>query len=1161
MNFKRLLFFTLIFIAVLFANFAYGQDGNKIAIPQLTPPAPNATALAQYADVPVSKYSGVPNISIPIYTIDTDGFQLPINLSYHASGIKVAQEASSAGLGWVLNTGGVITRQIRGIEDFSNVPGVKDGFLVSPELPEYQNFEGFEEAVMCPYITTQTFLGDFVHMHINNINYACAGFFYKDGFETNNSYDPNGELSNVPDFSQKADTESDLYTFNFAGFSGKFVVNKDGSTVLYAPESGLTIELIDNDSWQVTDNKGIKYIFSEKEYTIPHSYNKDHYEEGLLYLYGSNTGGTRHISSWYLSKIILPGIPNSQTIDFHYNQLETESWSFGPITVNRAMPVPGHNECSYDIPKYNSYNKQYTKNSSVNTMESYLESITWKNGSVNFSYLGREDLFYGNNQPLRFDEISIENNQKEVSHVKFDMSYFNNQDLNNPRKHFSLRLKLDGVTIGDKKYEFNYDRPNALPPKYSVGHDHWGYYNAQENLSDHSYYDQIQGKWIDIPYFLPELMVTDYSVFEKDSLFAGANRESNLEATTIGILKSIEYPTKGVVNFEYEPNKFKLSLHPLSTSYGLLKYEDKYEDTSYHVVNYAQTANDCQCGYEDNPAEQFVITETTTVEVGFEYHPYGSIQNPPVPIDENGNGSVFGHLIRTDGGESFSKDYRFVPGDIAHTYTEEIVLNPGTYILGTSSAEHFTIMGTARITIDHGLDNSKEMIGGGVRIKKIISEKNTREFLYHKYENEQETSGRLMVEPYYSFFNWGMFQCSVAFMRNSSATFPLSESASGATVGYSCVQEVISDGNDRSIHLSKFINKGEPQVRGSNLPMVLQYENGLLKEELYQSNDRVISKNVYDYDEPLGIQFPETYFVRINFAFGNYYSVNYYGADPEWWKLESKSTFDYFYDSLGNRKTVSTITDYQYNLENYQVSQTNSIGSDGDEIITKTYYPDDVSGVSSLSGGNLTTQEYNAIDMLKAIKNDGTEGLHHTAVPIQIETYKNGVKLSTQRMTYKYLGNDLVVLDRVLTSKRNAPLVPRLLYEKYDLYGNPTEVRKVDGFHMAYLWGYNGQYPVAKVENATYVEVMATGVDLTVLGSTSSTESAKLAELNKIRNHSSMSNAMVTTYTYDPLVGVSTVTDPRGVKTSYDYDSFNRLEFIKDETGKLLEEYKYHYKN
>ncbi|MCL1936810.1 MAG: RHS repeat protein [Candidatus Azobacteroides sp.] len=53
----------------------------------------------------------------------------------------------------------------------------------------------------------------------------------------------------------------------------------------------------------------------------------------------------------------------------------------------------------------------------------------------------------------------------------------------------------------------------------------------------------------------------------------------------------------------------------------------------------------------------------------------------------------------------------------------------------------------------------------------------------------------------------------------------------------------------------------------------------------------------------------------------------------------------------------------------------------------------------------------------------------------------------------------------------------------------------------------------------------------------------------------------MTTYTYKPLVGVQTMIDPRGAKTTYVYDAFGRLQTIKDDNDKALENYEYHYKN
>ncbi|MCS2956437.1 hypothetical protein NXX53_03005 [Bacteroides salyersiae] len=80
-------------------------------------PSPEAYALMQYEAIPVSTYTGVPSVNIPIYTIQVGNYSLPISLNYHASGIKVAQEASWVGLGWSLSAGGAISRSICGNDD------------------------------------------------------------------------------------------------------------------------------------------------------------------------------------------------------------------------------------------------------------------------------------------------------------------------------------------------------------------------------------------------------------------------------------------------------------------------------------------------------------------------------------------------------------------------------------------------------------------------------------------------------------------------------------------------------------------------------------------------------------------------------------------------------------------------------------------------------------------------------------------------------------------------------------------------------------------------------------------------------------------------------------------------------------------------------------
>jgi YD repeat-containing protein len=51
----------------------------------------------------------------------------------------------------------------------------------------------------------------------------------------------------------------------------------------------------------------------------------------------------------------------------------------------------------------------------------------------------------------------------------------------------------------------------------------------------------------------------------------------------------------------------------------------------------------------------------------------------------------------------------------------------------------------------------------------------------------------------------------------------------------------------------------------------------------------------------------------------------------------------------------------------------------------------------------------------------------------------------------------------------------------------------------------------------------------------------------------------MTTYTYLPGIGISSMADANLRTTSYEYDGHNRLKRIKDHDGNILEEYSYNY--
>jgi YD repeat-containing protein len=54
--------------------------------------------------------------------------------------------------------------------------------------------------------------------------------------------------------------------------------------------------------------------------------------------------------------------------------------------------------------------------------------------------------------------------------------------------------------------------------------------------------------------------------------------------------------------------------------------------------------------------------------------------------------------------------------------------------------------------------------------------------------------------------------------------------------------------------------------------------------------------------------------------------------------------------------------------------------------------------------------------------------------------------------------------------------------------------------------------------------------------------------------------AQITTYTYTLLVGMTSQTDPKGMTTFYEYDNYQRLKSIKDQSGNIIKGLDYHYK-
>jgi len=254
-----------------------------------------------------------------------------------------------------------------------------------------------------------------------------------------------------------------------------------------------------------------------------------------------------------------------------------------------------------------------------------------------------------------------------------------------------------------------------------------------------------------------------------------------------------------------------------------------------------------------------------------------------------------------------------------------------------------------------------------------------------------------------------------------------------------------------------------------------------------------------------------------------------------------------------------TINEYDYD-RHYQLKSSETTNSTGEVIKVINYYPTDKNDLSGISD-----EFFLAIDNL---------ALDNRFEVIENQVYRDSVLQSTQRTNYKS-ENGLTLLGKVQTSKATNKLEDRVIYHSYDDKGNPTEVSKKDGTHVVYIWGYNQTQPIAKVENATLsqVNLAIASIDNTDFNTLNklqnvsnldidtASESTLRTALDALRNIPVLSDSQVTTFTYDPLIGVTSITDSRGQVIYYEYDNFNRLEFVKDTHKNILKENKYNYKN
>ena len=236
-------------LSLLFLCFVYISKAQQ-TLPSLNyvPQAPVTAAFTRYGDIPVDLSTGVTNISIPIYTLNERGFNIPISISYHASGIKVNDVASPVGLGWTLNAGGVITRTVMGLKDeqLDIIDGSGQHTFSKPPFRNDQQYEAYD-----------------AQREAQDPNIWFNEIF--------NQY-----LNNPPGFGMY-DFYSDRFYYNLgSGESGVFrkdFMNDDFKTIPYSPmKIRFLNEFVRSYGFDIemTTTNGIRYLFRGGKYAQWH---------------------------------------------------------------------------------------------------------------------------------------------------------------------------------------------------------------------------------------------------------------------------------------------------------------------------------------------------------------------------------------------------------------------------------------------------------------------------------------------------------------------------------------------------------------------------------------------------------------------------------------------------------------------------------------------------------------------------------------------------------------------------------------------------------------------------------------------------------------------------------------------------------------------------
>jgi hypothetical protein len=543
---RKLILASITFLANLLANAQTSMENNTPIERSYLPASPTATMFNIFGQIPVSHYTGTPDINIALGKIGFKDINLNLELKYHSSvGTRPDAVPGYYGNGWLLTIGGMITRLSKGLRTFE---------LTSPSPMPNEDVRSYPDWSS----------SNRLQQYLSN-----ATQFYDDG------------------------GKHDEFSFQFLNFSGKFYTDIDGkkkvktsagedllvevqtmpNKVFNLPtesQSGprrystMTVYSPTNAQKQfiykfiITDSRGIKYIFGGNDAAI------DFVRPGLLYGAFDQSASMTLPSNWHLTSI---QSPNGYKIEFEYERGPFYVTSEANVTCRQLI----HSKISSPLTIETSNRK--IKSSLYNPC--YLKKITSPASSVQF-YWSKADaqLKYFHiaynpvspaydisqdidlNNPAYFckypDVVNADMDnrfsQKLDSFVIFDKADQKRQRvILNYSSNTNARLKLLSVQINGPGepagkaliYSFTYNQL-SLPGYRSFNTDKFGFYNGPHNYinsDDPNYYLSLFNNPVNRTPYLQ-------------------SRKPDPAYTKAEILEKVTYPTGGYTMYDYENNKY-----------------------------------------------------------------------------------------------------------------------------------------------------------------------------------------------------------------------------------------------------------------------------------------------------------------------------------------------------------------------------------------------------------------------------------------------------------------------------------------------------------------------------------------------------------------------------------------------------------------------------